>query len=102
MLAVDSARNRQVPGLEFLITCRPTSPLIHSNNLAKNDAVVSWTSGKDGCYSCYKAMNDGYRITHLLHFTNQKKIGSHELNPALIRAQAQAPGLPHLQRDFRT
>jgi diphthamide synthase (EF-2-diphthine--ammonia ligase) len=39
---------------------------------------------------------------NLLHFTNQKKTGSHELHPALIRAQAQAPGLPLLQRDFRS
>jgi len=43
------------------------------NGADKKNAVVSWTGGKDGCYSCYKAMNDGYRITHLLHFTNQKK-----------------------------
>ncbi len=73
---------------------------MHSNNLTKKNAIVSWTGGKDGCYSCYKAMNYGYNITHLLHFTNQKKTGSHELNPALIRAQAQALCLPLLQQDF--
>ena len=72
------------------------------NRANKENAVVSWTGGKDGCLSCYKAMNDGYRITHLLHFTNQKKTGSHELNPALIQAQAQALGLPLLQRDFHS
>jgi diphthine-ammonia ligase len=38
--------------------------------------------------------------SHLLHFTNQKKTGSHELNQALIRTQSQALGLPLLQRDF--
>jgi diphthine-ammonia ligase len=75
---------------------------MNSNNSTPKSAVVSWTGGKDGCLSCYKAMNDGYNITHLLHFTNQKKTGSHELNPALIRAQAQALGLPLLQRDFRS
>jgi uncharacterized protein (TIGR00290 family) len=63
-------------------------------------AAVSWTGGKDGCLSCYRAMNDGYYITHLLHFTNLKKTGSHELHTALIRAQAEALGLPLLQRDF--
>jgi len=68
----------------------------------KKNAIVSWTGGKDGCYSCYKAMKDGYNITHLLHFTNQKKTGSHELNPAIIQAQAQALGLPLLQRDFHS
>jgi diphthine-ammonia ligase len=75
---------------------------MHSDGADKKNAVVSWTGGKDGCLSCYKAINDGYRITHHQHFTNQKKTGSHELNPALIRAQAQALGLPHRLRDFRT
>jgi diphthamide synthase (EF-2-diphthine--ammonia ligase) len=56
--------------------------------------------GNDSCLSCYKDMNYGYRITHLLHFTNQKKTGSHELNLALIRAQSQALGLPLRLRYF--
>ncbi len=73
---------------------------MNSDNLSQKNAIVSWTGGKDGCYSCYKAMNDGFKITHLLHFQNLKKTGSHELNPALIRAQAQALGLPLQQRDF--
>ncbi|MHB8119156.1 MAG: Dph6-related ATP pyrophosphatase [Methanothrix sp.] len=80
----------------------PLNHYMHSDNLTRKNAVVSWTGGKDGCLSCYNAMNDGYRITHLLHFTNLKKTGSHELNPALIRAQAQALGLPLLQRDFHS
>lgn len=75
---------------------------MHPDNPTPKNAVVSWTGGKDGCLSCYKAMNDGCNITHLLHFTNQKKTGSHELNPALIRAQAQALGLPLLQKDFHS
>lgn len=79
----------------------PPSPM-QSDNHTKKNAIVSWTGGKDGCYSCYKAMKDGYNITHLLHFTNQKKTGSHELNPALIRAQAEAIGLPLTQRNFQS
>jgi diphthine-ammonia ligase len=73
-----------------------------SDDTIQKNAIVSWTGGKDGCYSCYKTMNDGYTITHILHFTNQKKTGSHELNPALIRAQAQAIGLPLQQRNFQS
>jgi uncharacterized protein (TIGR00290 family) len=64
------------------------------------NAVVSWTGGKDGCYACYRAMEAGYRITRLLHFTNRKKRGSHELNPAIIRAQSDATGITLIQRDF--
>jgi diphthamide synthase (EF-2-diphthine--ammonia ligase) len=47
-------------------------------------------------------MNEGYNIIYLLHFTNLKKTGSHELNPALIREQSQDPGLHLLQPDFHS
>ena len=66
----------------------------------RKNAVVSWTGGKDGCFSCLKAMSGGLRITHLLHFTNVKKRGSHELNPGIIRAQSEAMGIPLVQKDF--
>ena len=64
------------------------------------NAVISWTGGKDGCFSCLKAMSEGYRITHLLHFTNVKKRGSHELNLGIIRAQSESMGIPLMQQDF--
>ena len=73
---------------------------MQSDDHTPKNAIVSWTGGKDGCYSCYKAMKDGYNITHILHFTNRKKTGSHELNTALIRAQAQAIDFSLLQRYF--
>jgi len=66
----------------------------------KRDAVVSWTGGKDGCYACYKAMVEGYQITHLLNFRNIKNTGSHEINPAIIRAQSEALGIALLQSNF--
>lgn len=66
----------------------------------EKNAVVSWTGGKDGCFSCMNAIQEGYRITHLLHFTNVRKRGSHELNPGVIRAQSEAAGIPLIQKDF--
>ena len=66
----------------------------------KRNVVVSWTGGKDGCYACYKAMSEGYLVTHLLNFRNMKKTGSHEVNPRIIQAQSEAMGIPLLQRDF--
>ena len=66
----------------------------------KGNAVVSWTGGKDGCYSCYKAMAEGYHVTYLLHFRNVNKVGSHEINPQIIQAQSKALGIPLLQRGF--
>ena len=66
----------------------------------KGNVVVSWTGGKDGCYSCYKAMAEGYRVTHLLNFRNIKKRGSHEVNPKILRAQSKAMGIPLIRSDF--
>ena len=72
----------------------------YKKDFDKGKAVVSWTGGKDGCYACYKAMAEGYQITHLLNFRNMNKTGSHEINPAIIRAQSEALGIALLQRDF--
>lgn len=66
----------------------------------RGKVVVSWTGGKDGCYSCYRVMQDGYRVSYLLNFRNVKKTGSHEINPGIIRAQSEALGVPLIQRDF--
>jgi uncharacterized protein (TIGR00290 family) len=65
-----------------------------------NNVVVSWTGGKDGCLACQRAMAEGYRVTHLLHFRNLGKTGSHELNPEVVRAQSESMGIPLVQRDF--
>ena len=73
---------------------------IKSNEKDSKKVVVSWTGGKDGCFACYKAMAEGYRVTHLLNFKNLKKVGSHEINPRIIQAQSEAIGIPLIQRDF--
>jgi len=73
--------------------------MIHAQEQKKN-AVVSWTGGKDGCYSCHRAMAEGYHITHLLHFRSVRKRGSHELNNEVVRAQADAMEIPLIQKDF--
>jgi len=44
-------------------------------------------------------MEAGDRVTHLFHFRNRDGHGSHALNPALVRAQARAIGLPLVQRE---
>ena len=66
----------------------------------RSNIVVSWTGGKDGCYSCYRALMDGYQVTHLLNFRNISKSGSHDINPDVLRAQADAIGIPIVQRGF--
>jgi len=31
--------------------------------------VSSWSGGKDGCFACYKAIRQGYGISHLINFS---------------------------------
>jgi hypothetical protein len=66
----------------------------------KGKVVVSWTGGKDGCFACYKAISEGFDVTHLLNFRDMKRSGSHDINPELLSAQSQAIGIPNLQIDF--
>jgi diphthamide synthase (EF-2-diphthine--ammonia ligase) len=70
------------------------------NETKRSNVVVSWTGGKDGCFACYKALSEGFEISHLLNFRNVKRNGSHEINPELLSAQSQAIGIPILQMDF--
>ena len=76
-----------------------TNTVVHTNN-NKKKVVASWTGGKDGCFACYKAISEGYDVSHLLYFRNLKKNGSHEVNPHLLFAQSQEIGIPLIQKDF--
>lgn len=66
----------------------------------KGRVVVSWTGGKDGCLACYGAILEGFEVTHLLNFREIQRRGSHDINPALLYAQAEALGIPLIHKDF--
>jgi uncharacterized protein (TIGR00290 family) len=70
------------------------------NETKNGNVVVSWTGGKDGCFACYKAILEGFNVSHLLNFRNTKRTGSHEIHPELLSAQSQAIGIPILQMNF--
>jgi len=61
-------------------------------------AFASWSGGKDSCLACYNAISEGYEISHLLNMTDKEKSRSHGLDVKLISAQAEAMGIPILQR----
>ncbi len=63
-------------------------------------AVVSWTGGKDGCLSLYKAISQGWNVRYLLSFWNMNRQGAHEVNPDLLSAQAEAMGIPLIRTGF--
>lgn len=63
-------------------------------------AVVSWTGGKDGCISLYKAVSQGRNVRYLLSFWNMNRLGAHEVNPDLLCAQSEAMGIPLIRTGF--
>ena len=62
--------------------------------------AASWSGGKDSCFACWKAMEQGLEINYLLNITEatSKRSMSHGLNRELIALQAAALGIPMLQR----
>jgi uncharacterized protein (TIGR00290 family) len=76
---------------------------ISGNNKGKSDkgrVVVSWTGGKDGCLACYGAISEGFEVSRLLNFRESQRRGSHDINPDLVYAQAEALGIPLIHKDF--
>lgn len=63
--------------------------------------AVCWSGGKDSCFSLYRAILSGFQACCLLNMINRdaKRSMSHGLDPRLLAAQAQAMGLPILQRE---
>jgi len=63
--------------------------------------VISWSGGKESCFSCYKAMLDGFEVSYLLNFVSkEERCMSHGLDPNLMVAQSQAIGIPIVQREI--
>lgn len=58
--------------------------------------VSSWSGGKDSCLACYKAMQDGLEVSHLLNMAVDGR--SHGLDMRLVSAQSSAVGIPLTQR----
>ena len=62
--------------------------------------VASWSGGKESCFACYKAMLNGFDVSHLLNFVSKDgRCMSHGLDSSLIAAQSQAIEIPIVQRE---
>lgn len=63
--------------------------------------VASFSGGKDSCLACYKAMLGGCKISHLVNFISKehKRVTFHGTEAKLIQLQAQAIGIPLLQKE---
>ena len=62
---------------------------------------VSWSGGKDTSLACYRAKNiDDFEVKYLLNMVSEdgKRSRSHGIGSDLLRAQAEAIGIPIFQR----
>ena len=59
-------------------------------------AISSWSGGKDITLALYKCLNEGKKVHFLLNFAVDGK--SHGLNREIIKSQAEAIGIPLIQR----
>jgi len=63
--------------------------------------IASWSGGKDGCFACYEAMRQGYKISHLVNFISDEfqRVRFHGTEAKLIQLQSQALGIPLFQKE---
>ena len=62
--------------------------------------VSSWSGGKDSCFACHKAIQQGYDVANLLIMMSDKgKSNFHMISSELLDAQSQALGIPIVKRN---
>lgn len=56
---------------------------------------ASWSSGKDSCFACYKAIQEGYDVSYLLTMMSDASTSNfHMISSELLDAQSQAIEIP--------
>lgn len=62
---------------------------------------VSWSGGKDSCLACHRAVRQGHKVIALLNMASEEGdvSRSHGLSSAVLKAQAEAMGVPLVQRE---
>ena len=61
--------------------------------------VAAWSGGKDSCFACYKAIQQGYDVSNLLvMMSNQSESDFHMIRSEILDAQSQAIGIPIMKR----
>lgn len=67
----------------------------------KQYVISSWSGGKDSCFACYKAMQQGYEVKYLLNFITReyKRCCFHGTEAKLLKLQAEAVGIELVQKE---
>ncbi len=57
--------------------------------------VAAWSGGKDSCFACYKAIQEGYEVSNLLiMMSDPSESNFHLIRADILDAQSQAIGIP--------
>lgn len=62
--------------------------------------AASWSGGKDSCFACFKAIQEGFEVSNLLTMmASDFKSNFHKIRADLLDAQASALGIPLTKRE---
>lgn len=57
--------------------------------------VAAWSGGKDSCFACYKAIQEGHEVTNLLiMMSDPTESNFHMIRADMLDAQSEAIGVP--------
>jgi diphthine-ammonia ligase len=57
--------------------------------------VASWSGGKDSCFACYKAIQEGHGVSNLLIMMSDPSVSNfHLIRSDMLDAQSEAVGIP--------
>lgn len=62
--------------------------------------ISSWSGGKDSCFACYKAIQQGHHVLHLLNITTDRATG-HKLSFNLLSDQAKVIKIPLIYKNIK-
>jgi diphthine-ammonia ligase len=61
--------------------------------------AASWSGGKDSCFACFKAIQEGFKVTSLLTMmSDEKESNFHRIRADMLDAQADVMGIPLTKR----
>jgi diphthine-ammonia ligase len=61
--------------------------------------AAAWSGGKDSCFACYKAIEEGFEVTNLLTMMSSETTSNfHMVRADMLDAQANAIGIPLVKR----
>ncbi len=63
--------------------------------------LCTWSGGKDSSLACYRALQEGYNISHLVNFISKqyKRVSFHGTEARMIKLQSQLLGIKLVQKE---